>query len=79
MQIEIPSDQEPSVKRLALRAGFTTVEQYVLNLIQQEEERAAIQVGLDQAVRGEGRPIAEFDAEFRRQKGIPSSDKCSKS
>ena len=71
MQIEIPSDQEPTVKMLAINAGFTTVEQYVLNLIQQDGERAAIQVGLAQAIRGEGRPLAEFDAEFRRQKGIP--------
>jgi len=72
MQIEIPADQEPTVKTLAISAGFTTIEQYVLNLIEQDGERAAIQVGLDQAVRGEGRPLAEFDAEFRRQKGIPS-------
>ena len=71
MQIEIPSDQESTVRTLAISAGFTTVEQYVLNLIEQDGERAAIQVGLDQAVRGEGRPIAEFDAEFRRQKGLP--------
>ena len=72
MQIEIPPDQEPTVRMLAISAGFTTVEQYVLSLIEQDRERAAIQVGLDQAIRGEGRPLAEFDAEFRRQKGIPA-------
>ncbi len=71
MQIEIPSDQEPTVKSLAISAGFTTVEQYVLDLIERDGERAAIQVGLDQARRGEDRPLEEFDTEFRKRKGIP--------
>jgi len=71
MQIEIPLDQEPAVKTLAISAGFASVEQYVLDLIERDGERAAIQVGLDQARRGEGRPIEEFDTEFRRRKGIP--------
>ena len=71
MQIEIPLDQEPAVKTLAISAGFASVEQYVLDLIERDGERAAIQVGLDQAGRGEGRPIKEFDTEFRRRKGIP--------
>jgi len=70
MQIQIPSDQEPFVKSLAISAGFATVEQYVLDLIERDGERAAIQVGLDQASRGEGRPIEEFDAEFRQRNGI---------
>jgi len=70
MQIEIPSDQEPIVKTLAMSAGFTTVEQYVMDLIERDGERAAIQVSLDQALRGEGRPIEEFDAEFRELRSI---------
>lgn len=70
MQIQIPSDQEPFVKSLAISAGFVTVEQYVLDLIERDGERAAIQVGLDQANRGEGRPIEEFDAEFRQRNEI---------
>ena len=70
MQIEIPSDQEPIVKTLAMSAGFTTVEQYVMDLIERDGEHAAIQVGLDQALRGEGRPIEEFDADFRERRSI---------
>ncbi len=66
MQIQIPSDQEPFIRSLAVSAGFTTVEQYVLDLIERDGERAAIQVALDQALRGEGRAIEEFDAEFRK-------------
>jgi hypothetical protein len=70
MQIQIPTDKEPFVKSLAISAGFVTVEQYVLDLIERDGERAAIQVGLDQANRGEGRPFEEFDAEFRQRNGI---------
>lgn len=71
MQIQIPSDQESFVQSLAVSAGFASVEHYVMDLIERDAERAAIQVGLDQARRGEGRPIADFDADFRKRKAIP--------
>jgi hypothetical protein len=71
MQIQIPSDQESFVQSLAVSAGFASVEQYVMDLIERDAERAAIQVGLDQARRGEGRPLADFDANFRERKAIP--------
>ncbi len=71
MQIQIPVDQASFVRALAVSAGFATVEQYVLDLIERDGERAAIQVGLDQSQRGEGRPLHDFDAEFRKRKGIP--------
>jgi len=74
MQIQIPSDQEPFIRSLAVSAGFTTVEQYVLDLIERDGERAAIQVALDQARRGDGRSLDDFDAEFRKRKGIPVED-----
>jgi hypothetical protein len=70
MQIQIPSDQESFVQSLAVSAGFATVDQYVMDLIERDGERAAIQVGLEQAVRGEGRSMEEFDAAFRKRKGI---------
>ncbi len=73
MRIEIPSDQEPFVRSQAISAGFTTVEQYVLDLIQRDGERAALQVGLDQARRGEGRLLEDFDAEFRKRKPLTSA------
>ncbi len=71
MQIQIPSDQAPSVRSLAVSAGITTIEQYVLDLIERDGERAAIQFALDHARRGDGRPFDDFDAEFRKRKGIP--------
>ena len=42
-----------------------------MHLIERDAERAAIQVGLDQARRGEGRPLADFDSDFRQRKAIP--------
>jgi hypothetical protein len=41
-----------------------------MDLIERDGERAAIQVGLEQAVRGEGRSMEEFDGAFRKRKGI---------
>jgi hypothetical protein len=70
MQIQIPSDQEAIVQSLAISAGFASVEQYVMDLIERDGERVAIQVGLDQAMRGEGRPLDQFDADFRTRNGI---------
>lgn len=72
MQIQIPTDDEPIVKSLAINAGFTSIDQYVLDLIERDKERAAIQVGLDQARRGEARSLEEFDTDFRQRKGIPT-------
>jgi hypothetical protein len=74
MQTAIPSDREPIVGTLAISAGLTTVEQYVLGLIEGDGERAAIQMGLEQAFRGEGCLISEFDAEFRKRNGIKTGE-----
>lgn len=41
-----------------------------MNLIERDGERAAIQLGLEQARRGAVRPIEEFDVAFRKQKGV---------
>ena len=60
MQIEILTDDEPVVKSLAINAGFASIDQYVLDLIERDKERAAIQVGLDQARRGEVRTLEQF-------------------
>lgn len=72
MQIQIPPDEVQVVKSLAIDAGFTSIDQYVLDLIERDKERAAIQVGLDQARRGEVRSLDQFDADFRQRKGIPA-------
>lgn len=72
MEIQIPQEVEVAVKALAAQAGFGNVEQYVLSLIQRDSERAAIQVGLDEAQSGSYRSFQSFDAEFRAKNGIPS-------
>ncbi len=51
MHIQIPSDQELIIKSLAINAGFSSMDQYVLDLIERDNERAAVQFGLDQARR----------------------------
>ncbi len=45
MQIQIPTDEESVVKSLAINAGFTSIDQYVLDLIERDKERAAIVSG----------------------------------
>ena len=72
MEIQNPREVELTVKSLAAQAGFGNVEQYVLNLIHRDVERAAIQVGLDEAQAGRYRSFRSFDAEFCAKNGIPS-------
>lgn len=72
MQIQIPPEQETMIKSLAINAGFASVDQYVFSLIARDNERSAIQLGLDQVAAGNVRSFETFDAEFRKRKGIPT-------
>ena len=73
MQIAIPTDKEEFVKQLAISAGFSSVDQYIFQLIEQDSERKAIRQALDELDQGLGRPFEEFDAEFRAKHGLPTA------
>ncbi len=68
MQIEI-SDPK-AVEEQALAAGFATVSDYVITLLDRDAERMAIQRGLNDWKAGHVRPFAEFDAELRAELGF---------
>ena len=68
MEIELPDERK--AQALANAAGFASVEDYVVQLLEREAERAAIHTGIDDMKAGRGRPFAEFDAELRRKYGF---------
>lgn len=70
MQIELPNDR--GFQALATAAGFASVEDYVVRLLEREAERRAIQEGIDDMKAGRGRPLDEVDAELRREFGFVS-------
>jgi len=57
-------------KLQCVEAGYASMEEYLYSLLAQDRARLAIQKGLSDIDAGRVRPFAEFDAEFRRQKGI---------
>jgi hypothetical protein len=68
MMIELQTDRD--LKAQAAAAGFSTVEDYLLSLIDRDAERVAIQEGIDAMRAGDMRPLEEFDAELRRKFGF---------
>src|SRR4051812_5987233 len=66
-KMQINLSETTDIQAQAVAAGFANVEEYVLNLIERDKERVAIQEGLDAIRDGRLRPFEEFDAEFRRQ------------
>ncbi len=68
MQIELPNDR--GFQALANAAGFASVEDYVVRLLERETERQAIQEGIDAMNAGDMQPFDEFDAELRREFGF---------
>lgn len=68
MQIEIPDRCNPQSQAIA--AGFASVEDYIVSLLDRDAERAAIQEGIDAMQAGRVRPFEEFDREFRQQHGL---------
>lgn len=73
MQIAIPLDKEEFVKQLATEAGYASVEQYVIQLIERDSERKAIKQALNEMEQGLGRPFDEFDRDFRAKHGLPAA------
>ena len=68
MKIELPNDRDFQAQAVA--AGFATVEDYVVTLLDRDAERVAIQQGIDDMNAGRMRPFAEFDAELRSEFGF---------
>jgi hypothetical protein len=68
MTINLPDDRDYQAQAVA--AGFSTVQDYVMTLLDRDAERAAIQEGIDAMRRGDVQPLDEFDAELRREFGF---------
>lgn len=68
MIIDLPTDRD--IQSQAIAAGFTTVEDYVMTLLDRDAERAAIQEGIDAMNAGDMQSLEEFDAEIRREYGF---------
>lgn len=66
MQVTLPEDTQNQ----SLAAGFSSVEQYVYNLVQQDKERLAIEQGIESMKHGRLRPFDDFDLEFRHRHQI---------
>ena len=66
MQINLPDDAESQ----SVAAGFASVEQYILSLVDRDRERLAIEEGLEAMRQGRVEKLDEFDARFRQQNGI---------
>ncbi|WP_437186718.1 hypothetical protein SH668x_000068 [Planctomicrobium sp. SH668] len=68
MMIELQTDRD--VKSQAIAAGFATVEDYLMTLLDRDAERIAIQAGLDDIAAGRMHPWEEVNAEIRREFGF---------
>ena len=66
MQIDLPDDAE----KQSIAAGFASVEQYILSLVDRDRERLAIEEGLEAMRQGCVEKFDDFDARFRQQNGI---------
>jgi len=71
MQIEIPDSR--NVREQAVAAGFASIEEYVVTLLDRDAQRVAIQAGLDAMKAERMRPFEEFDREFRQQNNLNAS------
>lgn len=74
MQIELPQDIVERVQRRAARANGVSeaevIRQALDSLDWQDQERQAIQEGIDAWRAGDTQTIEEFDTEFRAKNGI---------
>lgn len=68
MTITLPDDLK--LEEMATAAGFADVSDYVADLVEREEIRAAIKKGLEAAERGDVQPAREALADIRRDLGL---------
>lgn len=65
MQIQV-FNEEVAIQ-VATAAGFTSVEEYVNQLIKQAADTEAIRLGVEDAGSGRVSPLVEFDKAFRAE------------
>jgi hypothetical protein len=68
MKIELPNDRDFEAQAVA--AGYSTLEDYLVTLLDRDLDRVAIQQGLDDLLAGRVRPFEEFDGDLRRDFGF---------
>jgi hypothetical protein len=68
MIIDLQTDRD--IKSQAIAAGFATVEDYLLSLLDRDAERVAIQEGIDAMNAGDMQPWEEVKAEIRQKFGF---------
>jgi hypothetical protein len=69
MQITLPDG--PQLIEQANAAGYLSVEQYILDLLERDADRVAIMQGLADMTAGRGRPAEEVESELRKEAGLP--------
>lgn len=72
MQITIPDCCDAQSQAMA--AGFASVEDFIVSLLDRDAERMAIQQGLDAVKSGRVRPFEEFDRDYRKQYGLATRE-----
>ena len=78
MTFDIPSEYEPAISEAVANGSFPSTEdalRHALELFAKEQRKRnadleAIREGLAEADAGLGKPLAEFDAEFRQRNGF---------
>lgn len=70
MQITLPDS--PRLRDQARAAGYLSVEQYVMDLLDRDADRVAIMQGLADLKAGRCRPAVEVEADLRQELGLPS-------
>jgi len=68
MMINLDTDRD--IKSQAIAAGFATIEDYMMTLLDRDAERLAIQEGINDMNAGRMQPWDEVDAEIRREFGF---------
>lgn len=69
MQITLPDSSR--FQDQAQAAGFVSLEQYVMDLLDRDADRVSIRQGLADLEAGRCRPSAEVEADLRGAVGLP--------
>jgi hypothetical protein len=68
MTVDLPNDRDYQAQAVA--AGYSSLEDYLVTLLDRDAERVAIQNGINDIRAGHVRPFEEFDAELCREFGF---------
>jgi Arc/MetJ-type ribon-helix-helix transcriptional regulator len=73
--ITIPDEWQPLIEREMAAGGYASPDDLLQDALTQWLERrdtlAAVNQGIDEMKAGLGRPVEEFDREFREKNGLP--------